>query len=83
MAMTFEEYWHQSTDGIRKDGLYTMEQVRDLVRLAFLASDATDEIDRLREALRSYASCSDGCTCGDGWSHDVAREALTVPNGRN
>ena len=42
-----------------------------------------EEIDRLREqvkvlraALGSYAECCDGCTCGDGWSHDIAIEAL-------
>ncbi len=30
----------------------------------------------LEEALKTYATCSDGCTCGDGWSHDLARWAL-------
>lgn len=31
----------------------------------------------LREALAEYATCQDdGCTCGDGWSHDTARDAL-------
>lgn len=33
--ITFEEYWAQSVDGIRKDGLYTMEQVRGLMHVAF------------------------------------------------
>ena len=32
----------------------------------------------LREALEGYAYCSDGCTCGDGWSHDAANAALTA-----
>ena len=27
-------------------------------------------------ALESYAGCGDGCTCGDGWSHKSADEAL-------
>ena len=27
-------------------------------------------------ALQEYATCGDGCTCGDGWSHDIARAAL-------
>ena len=36
-----------------------------------------DERDRLRDALQAYAECSDGCTCGDGWSHDAAQAALT------
>ncbi len=31
----------------------------------------------LREALEYYASCSDGCTCGDGWNHTVAIDALS------
>ena len=34
------------------------------------------ENHRLREALQVYASCSDGCTCGDGWNHDTAKQAL-------
>ena len=35
-----------------------------------------DQVKVLREALGSYAECCDGCTCGDGWSHDIAIEAL-------
>lgn len=30
----------------------------------------------LTKALEHYATCSDGCTCGDGWSHDIAIRAL-------
>lgn len=26
--------------------------------------------------LHAYGDCSEGCTCGDGWTHDLAREAL-------
>lgn len=37
---------------------------------------ANEEIARLSEALRYYAECSDGCTCGDGWGHEIAIEAL-------
>ncbi len=37
---------------------------------------AEAENKRLREALENYATCCDGCTCGDGWNHDVARAAL-------
>jgi hypothetical protein len=40
------------------------------------------ENERLRDALRSYAECSDGCTCGDGWSHDEAVAALKDKFGR-
>ncbi len=29
-----------------------------------------------KAALESYASCCDGCTCGDSWSHDVAEKVL-------
>lgn len=32
------------------------------------------------EGLRAYAGCCDGCTCGDGWSHDAARETLAHLN---
>ena len=28
------------------------------------------------EVLEEYATCSDGCTCGDGWSHDSAKALL-------
>lgn len=35
-----------------------------------------EQIKVLREALGSYAECCDGCTCGDGWSHDIANAAL-------
>lgn len=34
---------------------------------------AKAENARLAAALEHYATCSDGCTCGDGWSHDLAR----------
>jgi len=30
----------------------------------------------LQDTLEGYAQCYDGCTCGDGWSHDGAIEAL-------
>ena len=43
--------------------------------------DAADEIVKLRDALKSYAACGDGCTCGDGWSHDTANAALTPNDG--
>jgi len=29
-------------------------------------------------ALEGYATCCDGCTCGDGWSHASAVEALAA-----
>ena len=35
-----------------------------------------EQVRVLREALGSYAECCDGCTCGDGWDHDIAIEAL-------
>ena len=35
-----------------------------------------EQVKVLRSALGSYAECCDGCTCGDGWSHDIAIEAL-------
>lgn len=39
------------------------------------------ENKRLREALKSYASCCDGCTCGDGWDHEPAQSALDGKGG--
>ncbi len=32
----------------------------------------------LRNALEGYAHCGDGCTCGDGWSHEGAKIALEM-----
>jgi predicted 2-oxoglutarate/Fe(II)-dependent dioxygenase YbiX len=37
---------------------------------------AEQQVARLREALTGYAECSDGCTCGDGWGHESAQQAL-------
>lgn len=37
-----------------------------------------DKARKLREVLKHYATCSDGCTCGDGWSHEMAKEALAL-----
>jgi hypothetical protein len=34
----------------------------------------------LLHALESYSECSDGCTCGDGWSHEFAIKALEYWN---
>jgi hypothetical protein len=33
----------------------------------------------LKSALQGYATCHEGCTCGDGWSHSPAREVLGLP----
>lgn len=48
------------------------------IRREFLhkLSEKEKECQRLREALQGYAECGDGCTCGDGWSHEPARAAL-------
>ena len=46
--------------------------------LYVLYEDAMTEINRLREALIHYSTCGDGCTCGDGWDHKAAREALMI-----
>lgn len=53
-------------------------------RLEEQLAQVTDDRDtarakcaEMRRALEHYAKCSDGCTCGDGWSHDTAREALS------
>jgi hypothetical protein len=47
--------------------------MRDGVRVE---ATKDEKVKRLIEALRGYAECCDGCTCGDGWSHDAARSAL-------
>ena len=37
-----------------------------------------DRIKRVEGVLEGYAQCSDGCSCGDGWSHEPAIEALSI-----
>lgn len=69
-----------------KQGMDEAEQRAEAQTEAFRhASDdgisAEAENKRLREALENYATCCDGCTCGDGWDHDVARAALARPEG--
>ena len=32
------------------------------------------------EILECYASCYDGCTCGDGWNHEPARSFIGTLN---
>ena len=39
-------------------------------------SSLREQVKVLREALMAYSECCDGCTCGDGWDHDIAIEAL-------
>ena len=52
------------------------------LELSNLVMPLRDENKRLREALKTYAECSDGCTCGDGWSHDPAQATLTPQGGK-
>ncbi len=39
--------------------------------------------DDLLAACEHYAECGDGCTCGDGWGHDVALAAIAKYEGEN
>jgi len=50
--MTFEDYWCEVVDGQRTDGVYTLDQVRDIARLAY----AVGGIDE-REACAETADC--------------------------
>ncbi len=52
--------------------------------------DVADELVRLLNgctdllaACEHYAECGDGCTCGDGWGHDVALAAIAKYEGEN
>lgn len=36
------------------------------------------QVEKARKGLERYAFCCDGCTCGDGWDHDAAQEALAA-----
>lgn len=38
--------------------------------------EMVQKLEEAREALKFYAECCDGCTCGDGWDHHMARTAL-------
>jgi regulator of replication initiation timing len=59
--------FYPSMDEVRKNVEAIIRQEQNALRV---------DNERLRNALRSYAECSDGCTCGDGWSHDEAVAAL-------
>ena len=60
--------WEKVTDGWTKN---------NVVPGAIIAIDRLlNEIETMRDALKTYAECSDGCTCGAGWSHEAARDAL-------
>ena len=52
-------------------------QIADLTRER---DEARAACVAMREALGEYAECSDCCTCGDGWSHNTALDALAAPN---
>lgn len=48
-------------------------------RLCIVLDDFDEITAKLALAVRtleSYEQCGDGCTCGDGWSHNPAVEAL-------
>ncbi len=47
--------------------------------LRIVREERTDLLD----VCEHYAECGDGCTCGDGWSHDVARDAIAKYEGEN
>lgn len=50
----------------------------EIKKLAAANLELAAQVEFMREALRCYAECSDGCTCGDGWSHTAAQEALAI-----
>lgn len=57
-------------------------RVNDIIQSAISTNAGSDyhhrdEFKPLVEALEFYAECKDGCTCGDGWSHEAAQEALS------
>ena len=66
-----------SRDEYRRGQTEVLEYIHEISREALQPATPTrDDTQRLRDALQTYAECSDGCTCGDGWSHDAAIEAL-------
>lgn len=55
----------------------TTDQLRaEFRRIECINHDLEQQVTRLREALTGYAECTDGCTCGDGWGHETAQQAL-------
>ena len=69
MAMDAAEPWHSTP---------TAHQVAAIIdrHLAAERKEVREVLGEVIAALRSYAACSDGCTCGDGWDHNIACEAL-------
>lgn len=54
------------------------EQINYAKGLLMSQAELRAKLELCKEALESYATCSDGCTCGDGWSHNPAKETLTA-----
>ncbi len=54
------------------------EQVNANATLMADSKRLAGAVVELRNALEGYAHCGDGCTCGDGWSHEGAKIALEL-----
>ena len=57
-----------------------MDDLEHYMGMTGSLADHARQLERDRaecvETLEHYAACSDGCTCGDGWDHEQARETL-------
>lgn len=71
------ERWHIEGEGGNSTVRYTPYfATRGQAKARSSEQARAAALPELVEALRGYAACRDGCTCGDGWSHEPAREAL-------
>jgi hypothetical protein len=60
-------------------GMITIEELGEKLRAVEIP--LRSRIQALEAALNSYTICGDWCTCGYGWGHAVAREALRPDQG--
>ena len=72
--------WEQFKDDCNAGMSIRRISTRDKAHFKLAVKKYARQLERenilLRQALEHYATCSDLCTCGDGWSHSVARKAL-------
>ena len=69
------------SDTPRTDRILSKATYHALFDLDF-ARELERENAALRATLETYSYCVDGCTCGNGWSHDAARIALASKGGQ-
>jgi hypothetical protein len=66
--------WGKSARNNPEDRLHVIRKLEDHIQAQ------RELLEKAKAALENYASCCDGCNCGDGFSHNPAREVLNELN---